>query len=177
MAHHPPQIHYNQPPYACVPLPRQFAQPPALDPMLERFQRGAAIAWSVSECPSTAVARMELPYGHIWQNRPATNPPTSSLTIYSKPTGDRPIVLVKQSYVTVGDVLVRVHQEIRCAAREYYQPTPQPLLFHPQTYHQPPNPIVNEQQMRHWVLAYLNGRYTWAGLRLQDPESWYLDIR
>jgi hypothetical protein len=171
----PPQINYAQSPYARVPLPSQFLQTqlPALNPML---QKGAVISWSVCEPPSTAVSQMVLPYGEVWQNQPATSPCTCSLAIWSKPTGDRPIVVRRQPYVTVGDVLIHVHQAIRRAAREHFQPTPQPLLFHPHTYPQSP-PVVGEQQVQQWVLHYLNGRFTWKGLTPYEADSWWLDIR
>lgn len=131
-------MHRTRPPYAPVPLPQPFAHPPVIDPVLQRLQSGVVITWSVSEHPSTAAAHMVLPYGEVWQNRPATSPCTSSLTIWSEPTRDRPIVIIKEPYVTIGDVLWHVYLAIRAAAREHYQPTPQPLLFHP---HARPLPV------------------------------------
>jgi len=107
MSFRPPSLNYAQPPYGRVPLPRQFAEPLTLDPLLQRVQRGAAISWLVSEHPSSAGAEMLLPYGEVWQNRPATSPRTSALTIWWSP-GDRPIVVRGDPYVTVADVLIAV---------------------------------------------------------------------
>lgn len=174
MTFHQPQIRYAQSPYARIPLPRQYAQPPALDPILS----GTVISWSVSDHPSTAVTQMALPYGQVWQNRPATSPCTSSLTIWSGPSNDRPIVIVNDPYVTIGDVLRGVYHMIRHVAQEHYHPTPQPLLLHPPYGAQPqPTPVFSEQQMRQWALSYLNGRFTWKGLTFHDVDSLWLEIR
>jgi len=107
MSFQPPPLNYAQPPYGRVPLPRQFIEPLTLDPLLQFAQKGAAISWSVSEHPTSAAAQMLLPYGEVWQIRPATSPTTSALTIWWS-TGDRPIVVRRDSYVTVADVLFAV---------------------------------------------------------------------
>lgn len=163
-----------QPRRACIPLPCQSEKPPTLDPILQRLQSRTMMNWSICEHPSTASSNMALPYGEVWQNRPATSPCIPSLTIWSKPTKDRPIVIIGDPYVTIGDVLRHVHAAIRNAAREYYQPTPQLPLLHP--YALQPVSDIDERQMRQWVLCYLQGYNTWKGLSFHDLDSWWLDI-
>lgn len=181
MSYQPPPFNYTQPPYGRIPLPQQCAQPLTLDPLLQCTRKGVPITWSVSEHPSTAIANMLLPYGEVWQNRPATYPPTTALTIWSGPTQDRPIVALKDPYVTVADVLLAVYHAIRSAAQEHFQPTYQPLLIpSPHAYPQPVSyPPPNEQQVHQWVLNYLNGHRSWMGLSLKanEPDAWDLHIR
>lgn len=122
---------------------------------------------------------MLLPYGEVWQNQPASYPHVSSLTIWSGPTRDRPIVIRRDPYVTVGDVLLKVYSAIRYAAQEHFQPAHQQLLLSfPHGYPQPtPHPRPSEQEVRQWVLNYLSGQYTWKGLTQDGPEAWVLHIR
>lgn len=78
-----PQTHCTRPRFACIPLPSLSAQPPILDPILQQLRSRTMMIWSVCEHPSTALANMALPYGEAWQDRPATSPCISSLTIWS----------------------------------------------------------------------------------------------
>ena len=187
------QSHCTRPHLACVPLPSLSAQPPILDPIL---RSRSMMTWSVCEHPSTALANMALPYGEVWQDRPATSPRISSLTIWSGPTKGRPIVIIGEPFVTIGDVLRHVYVAIRAAAREYYQPTARSLLPQPHALQQVPDiderqmrrslllqphalqqvPGIDERQMRRWVLYYLQGHNTWKGLRFYDSDSWWLDV-
>jgi len=168
------QTHSTHPHFACIPLPCLSAQQPILDPILQQLRNRTMMTWSVCEHPSTALTSMTLPYGEVWQDRPATSPCISSLTIWSGPTKDRPIVIIGDPYVTIGDVLRHVYVAIRAAAREYYQPTTQSLLLQPHTLQQVPD--IDERQMRQWVLCYLQGHNAWKGLRFHDLDSWWLDI-
>ncbi|KAF9449797.1 hypothetical protein P691DRAFT_727352, partial [Macrolepiota fuliginosa MF-IS2] len=179
MSYQPPPFNYTQPPYGYVPLPLVSTQPLEIAPLLQRTRGGAPISWLVSDHPSTATTNMLLPHGRAWQNEQATYPPVSSLTIWSGPTGDRPIVVRGNPYVTVWDVLLTVHHAIRDVAQERFQPVHQQhLLSFPPSYHHPiPHPTPSEQEVRQWVLNHLNGRYTWRGLKPYEPESWVLHIR
>lgn len=169
-----PQTHCTRPRFACIPLPSLSAQPPILDPILQQLRSRTMMIWSVCEHPSTALANMALPYGEAWQDRPATSPCISSLTIWSGPTRDRPIVIIGEPFVTIGDVLRHVYVAIRAAAREYYQPPARSLLLQPHALQQVPD--IDERQMRRWVLRYLQGHNTWKGLRFYDSNSWWLDV-
>lgn len=175
MSFYPPHPNYNH----IIPLPQQYARPPTLDYLLQSMPRGVGLAWSVSQHPITADPRMVLPYGETWRNKPATTPCVTSLTVYSAPTGDRPIVIRRDPFITIEDVLLEVYCAIRRAARDRFQPTYQPLLIH--AYHPQPvaaHPPPSEAQIDNWVLHHLGGRSTWMGLSsYQGPETWFLDVR
>lgn len=169
-----PQYSPLQPPpviYGTIPLPPTCSYPLSLDSLLESK---SGIRWSVSLHPSTASPNMLLPAGQPWYDRPATTPPARSVTIWSNPTGDRPIVVFGNPYVTVGDVLCYVYRAIRDEARRRHLAPCNPYHTHSAVVHPPPS----EQQIDQWVYDLLGGRFTWGGLSsAYQPEQWVLNLR
>lgn len=160
--------------YGTIPLPPTTTQRLSLNCLLESK---SGIKWVVSQHPGNATINMILPSGLPWYSRPATTPLARSLTIWSNPTGDRPIVVIGNPYVTNGDVLDYVYRAIRHVARERFLPTYQSLVpyhTHQAVVHPPPS----EQQIDQWVYHHLGGRTTWGGLSYyHQPEQWFLNLR
>lgn len=167
-------------PYARVPLPKLSERPIKLTNILA-FDELPLINWFIDQPPNSAFleGHESDPEYYHWMSLPATdNPYLPSMTIRLDPFRSPIVVFPRDSFITIGDIIVAVYYGARRAATETFceELGLNSSLFIPavqdygRSVSQSIGPATGDDAVCTSIRSYMKFRTLWAGLLPSTTE-------